>query len=285
MQISQAKYFHDLHTNGKLLVLPNVWDVIGALLMEDVGFVAIGTSSAAMAFSNGYTDGEQMPFLSLLQQTKRISNKVRVPVTVDLESGYADSLELLEKNVKALLLTGIVGLNIEDTNSKNHALTPIIYQVNKIKTIRSVANALGIDVFINARIDVYLSTTSLTEAEKYKMTVNRANTYLEAGANGIFPIGMKDTKTIEQLVREIPAPINVLVLPGVPNLQILENIGVARASVGAGFLKRSLGIMREFAKAIIEHKDVFSNENDDLKMEEILMLIEKSKGIHTNGLR
>ena len=115
-QAEKAKQLHQLHHSGKLLILPNIWDVLGAKLLEDLGYEAIATASAAVAYSNGYNDGENIPFSEVLHILQRIAGSVNVPVTADIESGFAANDNELEKNMRQLIETGIVGINVEDTD-------------------------------------------------------------------------------------------------------------------------------------------------------------------------
>ena len=150
-QKEKAEKFHELHHSGKMLILPNIWDALGALLLESLGYPAIATASASIAFSNGYNDGENIPFNDLLTLLKKITTSVDLPVSADIEKGYADNDIQLEENIKLLIDAGIVGINIEDTNNKTNSLQAIEYQCNKIRLIKDVAGKMGIPLFINAR--------------------------------------------------------------------------------------------------------------------------------------
>ena len=138
-QREKAKQFKELHHSGKLLILPNIWDSLGALLLESLEYPAIATASASIAFTNGYDDGENIPFELMLSLIKRIAASVHIPVTADIESGYADDEIVLEKNIRQLLKTGIVGINLEDSDKKTKALLPVEAQAQKISFIRKMA--------------------------------------------------------------------------------------------------------------------------------------------------
>src|ERR1700733_10152682 len=150
-QKEKAERFHELHHSDKMLVLPNIWDPLGALLMESLEYPAIATASASVAFSNGYNDGENIPFDDLLLLLKRIVNSVSLPVTADIESGYADNDVQLKENIKLLIGSGIAGINIEDTDKKTNGLRSVETQCNKIRLIRKIADKMDIPLFINAR--------------------------------------------------------------------------------------------------------------------------------------
>lgn len=130
-QKEKAEQFRNLHHFEKMLLLPNIWDPLGALLMESLGYPAIATASASIAFTNGYSDGEKIPFNELLVILKRIAQSVNLPVTADIESGYAEDDSQLEENVKLLIETGIVGINFEDTDHKTNTLQAIETQCKK----------------------------------------------------------------------------------------------------------------------------------------------------------
>jgi len=132
-QQQKAKRFRELHHSGRLLILPNIWDPLGALLLENLGFHAIATASASIAFSNGYDDGENIPFNTLLTLLRRITGGVNIPVSADVESGFATDEVTLKKNVRQLIETGIVGINIEDTDKKTNSLLPCDVQCQESK--------------------------------------------------------------------------------------------------------------------------------------------------------
>ncbi len=127
-QAEKTSLFHSLHHTGKLLMLPNIWDPLGALLLESLGFPAIATASASISYSNGFADGEHLSFEEMLSAIRKIVNSVGLPVTADIESGYADNDELLTAHVLKLLESGIAGINIEDTNKKSNTLLSITEQ-------------------------------------------------------------------------------------------------------------------------------------------------------------
>src|ERR1051326_5905909 len=155
-QKEKAQLFHRLHHTGKMLVLPNIWDPLGAILLESLNYPAAATASASIAYANGYNDGEKIPFNELLALLKKIANSVSIPVTADVESGYADDNVQLQENIKLLIYAGIIGINIEDSDKKANTLFPIQIQCERIRLIRKVSDATGVRLFINARTDVYL---------------------------------------------------------------------------------------------------------------------------------
>ncbi|WP_188049013.1 isocitrate lyase/phosphoenolpyruvate mutase family protein [Flavobacterium sp. GP15] len=247
-QEKKAKQFHKLHRSGEMLLFPNVWDSLGAVLLESLDYPAIATASASIAYTNGYDDGEQLPFSKLLTLLTTIVNSVNIPVTADIESGYATNDNQLQENIKLLLATGIVGINIEDTNKETNKLIPIDMQCNRIRIIRNVADSMGISLFINARTDVYIHGEEFNTTEsKLEETLKRGLAYQNAGANCLFPIAIRKEEDIKKLVDEIKIPINILVLPEVPELHMLKKMGVIRVSLGPAFLKIAIKAMKDMA--------------------------------------
>ncbi len=245
-QKAKAIQLHKLHHTDRLLILPNVWDVLGARLLEDIGYTAIATASASIAFSNGYPDGEKIPFKNLLQTLNQITDSVNLPVTADIESGYAKNDSDFRENIKRILETGIVGINIEDTNHITKTLNSVSTQCKKIREIREIANNMDIPLFINARADVMLYDSE-SDTSKLEKLIYRGLAYKEAGADCFFPIALRKEEDIQQLVTQIKMPVNILAIQGIPDLKTLNEIGVTRVSVGPGFLKIAIQSMKTFA--------------------------------------
>lgn len=270
-QQAKAKQFHALHHSKKMLVFPNIWDPLGAILLESMQYPAIATASASAAYTNGYNDGEHLPFIDLLKLLTKIVSSVAIPVTADIESGYADNDQQLQENIKQLIATGIVGINIEDTDKKTGVLIPIEIQCQKIRLIKSVSADMGIPLFINARTDVYIHGREFATAEsKLEETLKRGLAYKNAGADCLFPIVVKELNDIKKLVEHLQMPINILTIPGIPELNILQEIGVARVSLGPSLLKIAVRAMKDLALKLQNLEglsDITSNEitNDYLK--------------------
>lgn len=247
-QQNKAELFNQLHRNGKMLILPNIWDPLTAALLENLEYSAIATASASIAFTNGYDDGENIPFKELLDQLKKITDSVNIPVTADIEMGYSNSNAELQENIKLLINTGIVGINIEDSDKKSDSLLPIEIQCERIKLIKDVSSKMGIRLFINARTDVYIKGKEfVTDKDKFDEVLRRGRAYSDAGADCFFPIVMKQKKDIQKLIASLSCPVNILALQGVPDLKELEEIGVARVSLGPGFLKIAIRALKEMA--------------------------------------
>jgi 2-methylisocitrate lyase-like PEP mutase family enzyme len=232
-QVYLAEKFQQLHLNGNMFVLPNAWDVGSAVVYEKCMFPAVGTSSAGLAYSLGYSDGQKIDFEYIIQMTKMITERVSIPVTVDIELGYADTIEGIVENVTKVIKAGAVGINIEDGH-----LTPSPYledlglQMNKIKAIKELKEELGIPFLINARTCVYFNKIG-KEDERLSIAIERGKAFVEAGADCFFVPGPVSESDIKNLVDNIPGPINVLITPVTGNLDNLKKLGVTRVSLGS----------------------------------------------------
>jgi 2-methylisocitrate lyase-like PEP mutase family enzyme len=232
----QARVFHALHSEG-LLILPNAWDAGSARVIEDAGAKAIATSSAAVAWAHGYPDGEALPADALIATIREIGRVVHVPVSADIEAGYARDAEEVAAFVSRVIDAGAVGINIEDGRDPPDLLCA------KIARLRRANDEL----WINARVDVYLRNLAEGEAA-YDDTITRARRYAEAGASSIFVPGASDETLIGRLVRNVGLPLNVLAWPRLPDAAQLESLGVRRLSAGTGIAKASLGRTHELAR-------------------------------------
>lgn len=236
-QIQKAETLKVLHYVDTPLILPNIWDPIGALMLQKEGFSAVATSSSAVAQSQGFKDGENIPFHLFLTRHLHITSAVSLPVTADIESGFASNKEQLEENIKALIKAGVVGINFEDSDKETGELVPIDTQCHKLEIIRNIADKKGIPLFINARIDTYVKGDHLNQEGKLKETLKRARAYKEAGADCVFPILIKEEKEIKTLIENTDLPVNVMTFPGIPNFKDLAEMGVKRISLGGSLLK------------------------------------------------
>lgn len=220
--------FQALHTQDELLFLPNAWDVLSALVLEQTGFKAIATTSWGIANSMGYKDGENITFENLLSLAAKIIAAVDIPVSVDIESGYADSSDQVADNVMKIAELGAVGINIEDSNKNGSGLEEKERQCQLIRKIRNKLDGQGYtDFFINARIDTYFQLK-----DPQRETIDRAIDYVASGANGIFVPGISQSHDIEDLVNAIDAPLNVMSLPKLTDANQLNELGVKRFSTG-----------------------------------------------------
>jgi 2-methylisocitrate lyase-like PEP mutase family enzyme len=231
----KADSFRDLHINGSPLILFNVWDAGSARAIEQAGAKAIATSSWSVAAAHGFGDEEKLPFKLALANLGRIVKSVALPVTIDLESGYATDLSQLKENIEQVIAAGAVGINFEDQIIGGDALYAIEDQCTRIEAIRETAKKGSLPLFINARTDVFLKTYPAKHDEaQLEEAVRRAAAYAEAGANGLFSPGLRDPQLIKTLCERSPIPVNIMVLPDTPPSVILAQLGVARISYGAG---------------------------------------------------
>lgn len=252
-QKARAIQFRRFHHEEPLLVLPNIWDAASARIIEQAGFRAIATTSSGVAAALGYGDGQQISRDLLLAVLARITRVVTCPVTADIEAGYGNSLEEVLQTVKEVIATGVVGINIEDSLIRQRtALADLSYQTEVINALRALATSLDIPFVINARVDVFLRGIGRPE-DRFALAVQRANAYLQAGADCVYPIGMLDRATIANLVQAIHGPINVLGGPATPALSTLEQLGVARVSLAGGLMRSVLGYIRTIAHELLEH--------------------------------
>jgi 2-methylisocitrate lyase-like PEP mutase family enzyme len=247
-QQEKAKQFYNLHHSGKLLILPNIWDCLGANLLESLKYPAIATASASVAFTNGYDDGQRISFKTVLDTLKKITGSVSIPVSADIESGFAENDGQLEENIKQLLATGIVGINIEDTDKETNSILPGEVQCKKIKLIKKVSEEMGLSLFVNARADVYLRGKNFdTPESKFEEALKRGRAYKAAGADCFYPIGMTRQEDIKRMINELQMPVNIITIPGIPELRVLSDMGVARVSLGPSFLKIAIKAMKNLA--------------------------------------
>jgi 2-methylisocitrate lyase-like PEP mutase family enzyme len=247
---AKAALFRSLHEGGRLLVLPNAWDVASARIFEEAGFPAIATTSAGIAYTLGYADRERIPRSEMAAAVRRIAEAVRVPVTADVEAGYGRRASDVAETVEAILQAGAVGMNLEDaTHEERRPLFDVDAQVERIQAARKKGKEAGIPIVINARTDVFL-LTAVPEEKRLDETIRRAHAYRDAGADCIFVPGVSDAARISQLAKGIRGPLNIIAGPGVPPVRELQALGVARLSVGSGAMRAALGLTRRIAQEL-----------------------------------
>lgn len=228
-----AARFHQLHQQG-LLLLANAWDAGSARLIESLGAPAIATTSAAVAWSHGYPDGDLLPIQVLAATAAEITRVIRIPLSVDFEGGYSSDPAVVGENVALLINAGAVGINLEDGNGHPDLLCA------KIEHVKRTAARLGVNLFVNARTDAYLR--DLVPAERrLEESLVRAARYRAAGADGIFVPGVTDPATITTLVSAVKLPLNVLARPTLPPSSELAALGVRRLSVGSNLTQSLYG--------------------------------------------
>jgi 2-methylisocitrate lyase-like PEP mutase family enzyme len=252
-QTQKAEILRSLHHGPRILILPNAWDVASARIVEELGYPAIATTSAGIAASLGYVDGQQIPRREMLDMVARIAAAVRVPVTADFEAGYGTTIEDLAEATRELVSSGAVGLNFEDITGLNESdHVELSAQIEKIQAIRDVSqDILGVPLVVNARTDVYLLPIG-PEASRFDRTVERLRAYHQAGADCTFAPGVVDAETVGRLVKAVGAPLNILASQGAPSIFELQRMGVARVSTGSGLMRAALGHARRVAKELAE---------------------------------
>jgi 2-methylisocitrate lyase-like PEP mutase family enzyme len=251
-QARKAETLRKLHGGPRILVLPNAWDVASACVIEELGYPAIATTSAGVAFALGYPDGQRISRDEMLGVVARIARAVHVPVTADMESGYGITPADMTETARAIVNAGAVGLNFEDvTGDTESSQVETSLQVEKIRAIREASAAMGVSLVINARTDVYLMPIG-PEATRFERTVERLRAYRTAGADCVFVPGLVDRGLIEKLLKAVDAPLNILVTAGCPSVPELQKLGVARASIGSGVMRAALGIVRRIGKELLE---------------------------------
>jgi 2-methylisocitrate lyase-like PEP mutase family enzyme len=249
---AKADAFRNMHHAPPMLILPNAWDAVTARLFVKAGARAIATTSAGIAATLGYADGQNVPRELMVEAFARIARVVDVPVTADIESGYADSSKGVGESIRAVIKAGAVGVNLEDsTGDPSQPLFALEQQIERIQAAREAADNANVPVVINARTDVYLANVG-DVASRFGETLRRLNAYREAGADCSFVPGVTDMPTLTQLVRSVPGPLDVLVGPGMPSVADLQRIGIARLSVGSGIMRATLAVARDAAEELLQ---------------------------------
>jgi 2-methylisocitrate lyase-like PEP mutase family enzyme len=246
-QAEKARSFRALHTAGHPLVLPNAWDVASARIVEAAGCAAIATTSAGVAWSLGAPDGDQLDRDLAVALIARIAAAVDVPVTADIESGFAETAEGVAGTITAVIAAGAVGVNLEDSHHGGPApLRPVADQAERIAAARRAADAAQVPLYINARTDMFLRAVGDPGA-RHEDTLERAAAYLAAGADGVFVPGVVDPAAITALVEGIDAPLNILAGPGAPTIPELAKLGVARVSLGSAVAEAAYAVAKRAA--------------------------------------
>jgi 2-methylisocitrate lyase-like PEP mutase family enzyme len=250
-QRAKAEAFRAMHDRSKILVLPNAWDPMSARVIEEAGARAIATTSAGVAFSVGYPDGEAMPRDEMVAAIARIARVVTVPVSADIESGFAHDARDVAETVRRVIEAGAVGINLEDAI---HGGPPALYDletaVDRVRAAREAANSAGVPIVINARTDVYLLSIGEPDA-RFDHAVRRANAYRKAGADCLFVPRIGRPADIERIVGALEGPLNLLAFPGIPTVTELERLGVARLSVGTWPTLAAMSTARKIAAELL----------------------------------
>lgn len=240
---AKATLLDSLHVPGTPLIVTNVWDAVTARIVAAApGVKALATASHAVSFARGVDDGEGMTVEAALESAKLVVDAVDLPVSVDFERGYARDLDILSGNITRLIAAGAAGLNFEDSTGDAAApLFPLDTQVARVAAIRAAADAAGVPLVINARVD------SLVRGGDWNDMVTRANAYLAAGANVIFALGLRDEASVAKAIAEIEGRVSVISNPSSVPLKRLAELGVSRVSFGPGTLGLTLAHLQAAA--------------------------------------
>jgi 2-methylisocitrate lyase-like PEP mutase family enzyme len=273
-QAQKASRLLELHHGDHPLVLINAWDAASAAMVEHCGLPAVATSSAALANALGFADGQHLPWAQMLETVAGICRAAKVPVTADIESGFAADAKALETSITQIIQAGAVGVNLEDVMPESadpkqadpnirhgSPLFPLPEQVERIQAARRAATAQGIHLVINARTDAYWQA-GVPPAEALRNTLERGQAYLQAGADCIFVPGLRKPEHIRTVIDYLranppsvdPLPadhgepaVNILAGPGVPSIPELAKLGVKRVSYGSGPHRAAMGLLRRMA--------------------------------------
>jgi 2-methylisocitrate lyase-like PEP mutase family enzyme len=264
-QRNKAEHLRKLHQESDVLVLPNAWDSLSARVFETCGFAAIATTSAGIAYTLGYPDGQMLGRAEMAEATSRVAAAVKVPVTADVEAGYGTSPEDAAETARAIIEAGAVGLNLEDAadvaapGSEDHLgdepeasqVVDLQLQLEKIRAVVQAGEEVGVPVVVNARTDLYWRSVGDPQW-RFSEAIRRANAFLEAGAECVFVPGVKDPETISALAHEIAGPLNVLASPGISPIPELARLGVRRVSVGSGPVRAVMGLVDSIGRELLE---------------------------------
>ena len=244
-----ARRFLGMHHAEEPLILPNAWDVASALAVQRAGAAAIATTSSGVAASLGYPDGEAIGQAQMLAAVGRIAAAVDLPVTADMEGGYGlDATDLVE----GVLRASAVGLNLEDTDRSTDPVVLVAAdrQAERIAAVRRAAAAAGVQLVINARIDVFLRGDR-SHAERVDEAMRRGRAYAAAGADCVYPISLREADAIGRIVSEVDAAVNVLLRPGAPSMDRLQQLGVRRISVGGALAQHAMAGTEAIARRLL----------------------------------
>jgi 2-methylisocitrate lyase-like PEP mutase family enzyme len=236
--------FRELHAPGKIFVVANAWDAGTARLLESCGAPAIATTSAGLAWSHGYADGNVLPARVLAAALAEIARVITVPLSVDFEAGYSSDPAKVADAIGPVLDAGAVGINLEDGTESPDLLCA------KIGALKAAARRRGVDLFVNARTDVYLKRLVPPERAEAE-TLERGKKYLAAGADGLFVPGLASPAAIRAVVAAVPLPLNLLIVPGLPPVAELQSLGVRRVSAGSAITQSAYALAKRAAEQLL----------------------------------
>jgi 2-methylisocitrate lyase-like PEP mutase family enzyme len=244
--MSTVETFRQLHADTTPLRLPNAWDAGSARLFESAGATAIATTSGGVAWALGYRDGGVLPLSELVGVVARMARVVTVPLSIDIENGYSDDPKIVADNVMRLVDLGIAGINIEDGEDKPSLLA------SRIDAIRKATARAGVDLFVNARCDVFLRNL-VAPSELVGESIARGNLYAEAGADGLFLPGLQQPDQIRAIVNDVSLPLNLMVWPELADAEALGKLGVCRLSAGTSIAQVAWETAEKLARDFLKN--------------------------------
>ena len=278
-QAEKAEVFRRLHDRKSVLVLPNAWDVPSARIFEDEGFSAVATSSAGMLVSLGYPDGEEIPAREFDSAIRRIARVLSVPLSADVVGGFGDTPDEVAKSVKAVIVAGAVGINIEDFVHSAKKLLPVEKQAARLRALVRLRKSLGVQFVINARTDALRYGSGDDEA-KFEEAISRAEAYRDLGADCVYPMGLTEAASISRFVKTLDFPVNVMVRKGLPSVPELHRLGVARVSFGPSASYAAMGLLRRASREVLEKGTFGALVEGAINFDELNSLAGPRKGPH-----
>lgn len=267
----RSRRLRELVRAPQILIMPGAYDVLSALLFEQMGFKAIQGTSGGIAASLGYPDGQVMSRDLFIELSGNFAAAVSVPFNADGERGYGDEGRVKD-TVRALVARGVAGMNLEDGAAKGRGgLVEITQQLRKIKAVLETKRELGSDFFLNARVDAFHVFTD-DPKKALDEAIRRGNAYAEAGGDCIFYLNLHSSETIGRVAKEVKAPISILAGPQSPSVKELHDLGVARVSYGSGFMKTAITGAKRLAQEILE-KGTCSLLKEGMQTPEIVALL------------
>jgi 2-methylisocitrate lyase-like PEP mutase family enzyme len=271
----KSRKLRELVRAPEILIMPGAYDVLSALLFEQMGFKAIQGTSGGIAASLGYPDGEMMSRDQFIETSGAFAAAVTVPFNADGERGYGDEAGVGD-TVRALVARGVAGMNLEDGAAKGKGgLVELSEQLRKIKAVMETKRQLGSEFFLNARVDTFHVTPD-DPKKALDEAIRRGNAYAEAGGDCIFYLFLHSAEIIGRIAKEVKAPISILAGPQSPSVSELQDLGVARVSYGSGFTKAAITGARRLAQEILE-KGTCNLLKDGVQTPEIVALVAKRK--------
>lgn len=252
-QRHRALEFAALNRRGGLL-LANVWDLGSARLFEQQGFAALGTSSAAIAYSHGLGDAERLGRDAMMAQIATLASALRLPLNADIESGYGPSPEAVALSTAAAIRAGAVGVNLEDRRhgEAGQGQYAITEQCRRLEAARAAAERSCLPLWINARIDSVLLAEGQDSDERLALTLARGRAYLAAGADMVFVPGLLDLRQIRALATQLGGPLNLMAMPGAPSAGELFEAGAQRVSLGLCPMLSVMGLLRDLGREVLQ---------------------------------